>query len=235
MRKIFWRLKVEKGLNRFLMDESNLPIDSEKIFEKLQDFQEFMMMYNCAIKEVRTKFEVLNDDLATAHNRNPIEMIKSRIKKPESIFKKLIRKNYEVTMASILQNINDVAGIRVICSFVDDIYEVAKMFISQDDVTLISVKDYIKTPKENGYRSFHIIVSVPVFFANRKEDIKVEVQFRTIAMDFWASLEHTMKYKQDIDDADKIMEELKECADVIALTDIRMQEINKKIHKSNDV
>ncbi len=226
---------MEKGLNRFLMDESNLPIDSEKIFEKLQDFQEFMMMYNCAIKEVRTKFEVLNDDLATAHNRNPIEMIKSRIKKPESIFKKLIRKNYEVTMASILQNINDVAGIRVICSFVDDIYEVAKMFISQDDVTLISVKDYIKTPKENGYRSFHIIVSVPVFFANRKEDIKVEVQFRTIAMDFWASLEHTMKYKQDIDDADKIMEELKECADVIALTDIRMQEINKKIHKSNDV
>lgn len=226
---------MEKGLNRFLMDESNLPIDSEKIFEKLQDFQEFMMMYNCAIKEVRTKFEVLNDDLATAHNRNPIEMIKSRIKKPESIFKKLIRKNYEVTMASILQNINDVAGIRVICSFVDDIYEVAKMFISQDDVTLISVKDYIKTPKENGYRSFHIIVSVPVFFANRKEDIKVEVQFRTIAMDFWASLEHTMKYKQDIDDADKIMVELKECADVIALTDIRMQEINKKIHKSNDV
>ena len=189
-----------------------------------------MMMYNCAIKEVRTKFEVLNDDLATAHNRNPIEMIKSRIKKPESIFKKLLRKKYEVSMASILENINDVAGIRVICSFVDDIYEVAKMFISQDDVTLLSVKDYIKTPKENGYRSFHIIVSIPVFFANRKENIKVEVQFRTIAMDFWASLEHTMKYKKDIDDADSIMRELKECADVIASTDIRMQEINKKLH-----
>lgn len=189
-----------------------------------------MMMYNCAIKEVRTKFEVLNDDLATAHNRNPIEMIKSRIKKPESIFKKLLRKNYEVSMASILENINDVAGIRVICSFVDDIYEVAKMFISQDDVTLLSVKDYIKTPKENGYRSFHIIVSIPVFFANRKENIKVEVQFRTIAMDFWASLEHTMKYKKDIDDADSIMRELKECADVIASTDIRMQEINKRLH-----
>lgn len=133
-------------------------------------------------------------------------------------------------MASILENINDVAGIRVICSFVDDIYEVAKMFISQDDVTLLSVKDYIKTPKENGYRSFHIIVSIPVFFANRKENIKVEVQFRTIAMDFWASLEHTMKYKKDIDDADSIMRELKECADVIASTDIRMQEINKKLH-----
>ena len=211
---------MEKGLSKFLIDESPLPLDEGKIFDKLQDFQEFMMMYNCAIKEVRTKFEVLNDDLATAHNRNPIEMIKSRIKKPESIFKKLLRKNYEVSMASILENINDVAGIRVICSFV----------ISQDDVTLLSVKDYIKTPKENGYRSFHIIVSIPVFFANRKENIKVEVQFRTIAMDFWASLEHTMKYKKDIDDADSIMRELKECADVIASTDIRMQEINKKLH-----
>lgn len=226
---------MEKGINRFLLDKSDLPLDEGKVFAKLQDFQEFMMMYNCAIKEVRTKFEVLNDDLATAHNRNPIEMIKSRIKKPESIFKKLIRKNYEVTMSSILENINDVAGVRVICSFVDDIYEVAKMFISQDDVTLISVKDYIKTPKENGYRSFHIIVSIPVFFANRKEDIKVEVQFRTIAMDFWASLEHTMKYKKDIDDADTIMRELKECADVIASTDIRMQEINKKLHESKKV
>ena len=201
---------MEKGLSKFLIDESPLPLDEGKIFDKLQDFQEFMMMYNCAIKEVRTKFEVLNDDLATAHNRNPIEMIKSRIKKPESIFKKLLRKNYEVSMASILENINDVAGIRVICSFVDDIYEVAKMFISQDDV--------------------HIIVSIPVFFANRKENITVEVQFRTIAMDFWASLEHTMKYKKDIDDADSIMRELKECADVIASTDIRMQEINKKLH-----
>ena len=109
------------------------------------------------------------------------------------------------------------------------------MFISQDDVTLISVKDYIKTPKENGYRSFHIIVSIPVFFANRKENIKVEVQFRTIAMDFWASLEHTMKYKKDIDDADTIMRELKECADVIASTDIRMQEINKKLNESKKV
>ena len=109
---------MEKGINRFLLDKSDLPLDEGNVFAKLQDFQEFMMMYNCAIKEVRTKFEVLNDDLATAHNRNPIEMIKSRIKKPESIFKKLIRKNYEVTMSSILQNINDVAGVRVICSFV---------------------------------------------------------------------------------------------------------------------
>ena len=213
---------MEKGLSKFLIDESPLPLDEGKIFDKLQDFQEFMMMYNCAIKEVRTKFEVLNDDLATAHNRNPIEMIKSRIKKPESIFKKLLRKNYEVSMASILENINDVAGIRVICSFVDDIYEVAKMFISQDDVTLLSVKDYIKTPKENGYRSFHIIVSIPVFFANRKENIKVEVQFRTIAMDFWASLEHDIKYKTNNKLTKKMSNELVKCAKMINKMDDKM-------------
>jgi len=191
-------------------------------------------MYNCAVKEVRTKFEVLNDDLSVAHNRNPIEMIKTRIKKPQSIFNKLMRKNLDISMQSLKENINDVAGVRVICSFVDDIYEVAKMFISQDDITLIEVKDYIKNPKENGYRSFHIIVSVPVFFANRKEDIKVEVQFRTIAMDFWASLEHEMKYKKDIENADEIIKELKNCADIIASTDLKMQEINKKINSTQN-
>lgn len=220
---------MEKELQKNFMERVNF-FDKDKIFENMQNFQEVMLMYNCAIKEVRTKFEVLNDDLSIAHNRNPIEMIKTRIKKPASIFKKLNRKNFEVSMESIKENINDVAGVRVICSFVDDIYEVAKMFTSQDDVTLLAVKDYIKHPKENGYRSYHIIVSIPVFFANRKEDIKVEVQFRTIAMDFWASLEHEMKYKKNIDNANEIISELKRCADVIASTDLKMQEINKKIN-----
>lgn len=220
---------MEKELQKNFMERVNF-FDKDKIFENMQNFQEVMLMYNCAIKEVRTKFEVLNDDLSIAHNRNPIEMIKTRIKKPASIFKKLNRKNFEVSMESIKENINDVAGVRVICSFVDDIYEVAKMFTSQDDVTLLAVKDYIKHPKENGYRSYHIIISIPVFFANRKEDIKVEVQFRTIAMDFWASLEHEMKYKKNIDNANEIISELKRCADVIASTDLKMQEINKKIN-----
>ncbi|MBE7038676.1 MAG: GTP pyrophosphokinase family protein [Ruminococcaceae bacterium] len=224
---------MEKDLQKSFIDQVSY-FDKDKIFENMQNFQEVMLMYNCAVKEVRTKFEVLNDDLSVAHNRNPIEMIKTRIKKPQSIFNKLMRKNLDISMQSLKENINDVAGVRVICSFVDDIYEVAKMFISQDDITLIEVKDYIKNPKENGYRSFHIIVSVPVFFANRKEDIKVEVQFRTIAMDFWASLEHEMKYKKDIENADEIIKELKNCADIIASTDLKMQEINKKINSTQN-
>ena len=201
----------------------------EEAFGEFKKFRQFMMMYNCAIKEVQTKFEILNDELSTMHNRNPIEMIKSRIKTPESIIEKLYRKDFPMSMESVLENINDVAGIRVICSFVDDIYEVAQMLVNQDDVKLVEIKDYIKNPKENGYRSYHMIIEVPVFFTNRKQYMKVEVQLRTIAMDFWASLEHQMKYKKDISDVDEISEELKLCADIIAKTDLKMQNINNKI------
>ncbi|MEE1043758.1 MAG: GTP pyrophosphokinase family protein, partial [Clostridia bacterium] len=176
------------------MEENNLKNqDIEKIesaFGEFKKFRQFMMMYNCAIKEVQTKFEILNDELSTMHNRNPIEIIKSRIKTPESIIEKLYRKDFPLSMESVLENINDVAGIRVICSFVDDIYQVAQMLVNQDDVKLVEVKDYIKNPKDNGYRSYHMIIEVPVFFTNRKQYMRVEVQLRTIAMDFWASLEH---------------------------------------------
>lgn len=197
--------------------------------EKFDGFRQFMMMYNCAIREVRTKFEVLNDDFSIAYQRNPIEMIKSRIKNPVSIVDKLKRKNFPFTMESILHNLNDVAGVRIICSFIDDIYDVAEMFASQDDITVIEIKDYIKNPKQNGYRSYHMIVEVPVFFASQKQNMRVEVQLRTIAMDFWASLEHKMKYKKDIPDIASLEEELKECAEIIAKTDIKMQNINKRI------
>jgi len=205
--------------------------DLEKIQEKFQGFQEFMMMYGCAIKEVRTKFEVLNDDFSVTYNYNPIEMIKSRVKSPMSIFGKIKRKGYEMNMDSVLGNINDVAGVRVICSFIDDIYKIAEMFTSQDDITVIEIKDYIKNPKPNGYRSYHMIVEVPVFFANRKQNMRVEVQFRTIAMDFWASLEHKMKYKKDIPNMEEVEKELTECANIIALTDEKMQSINNSISK----
>lgn len=216
----------------------HLEIEQQKIekieesFGEFNKFRQFMMMYNCAIKEVQTKFEILNDELSTMHNRNPIEMIKSRIKSPESIIEKLYRKDFPISMESVLENINDVAGIRVICSFIDDIYEVAHMLASQDDVKLIEVKDYIKHPKENGYRSYHMIVEVPVFFTNRKQYMRVEVQLRTIAMDFWASLEHKMRYKKDIANADEIFDELRLCADIIAKTDNKMQNINKRISNS---
>ncbi len=221
------------------LDKTMVTNDFTKVegFKKMQetftDFQKFMMMYNCAIREVRTKFEVLSADFSVTYKRNPIEMIKSRIKKPVSILGKLERKGLPMTMESILDNLNDVAGVRVICSFIDDIYEVANMFSSQDDITVIEIKDYIKKPKKNGYRSYHMIVEVPVFFAKRKQNMKVEVQLRTIAMDFWASLEHKMKYKKDIDDIENLEAELKECADIIAKTDEKMQNIDKRISDNN--
>lgn len=207
----------------------DIPQDIEKLFSPRGQFREFLMMYQSAVKEVKTKFEILNDDLSVTYNRNPIEAIKSRIKTPESIVSKMQRKGLEINMNSLMYYIEDVAGIRVICSFIDDIYEVANMLVSQDDVKLLSVKDYIKNPKPNGYRSYHMIVEVPVFFANRRQNMKVEVQLRTIAMDFWASLEHKMKYKKDIDGSEEIVAELKRCADNIAELDKRMQDINEGI------
>lgn len=213
------------------LDQHNIE-KIEESFGEFKKFRQFMMMYNCAIKEVQTKFEILNDELSTMHNRNPIEMIKSRIKSPESIIEKLYRKDFPISMESVLENVNDVAGIRVICSFIDDIYQVAHMLANQDDVTVVEVKDYIKNPKENGYRSYHMIVEVPVFFTNRKQNMRVEVQLRTIAMDFWASLEHKMRYKKDIANADEIFNELRLCADIIAKTDSKMQNINKRISNS---
>ena len=189
-----------------------------------------MMMYTCAIREVRTKLEVLNDELSVKNQRNPIEMIKSRVKKPLSIVEKLRRRGLEVSLESMIKNLDDVAGVRIICSFLDDIYEVAEMLVRQDDVNVIAVKDYIKKPKANGYRSYHMIIEVPVFFSDSKKAMRVEVQIRTIAMDFWASLDHQLKYKKAvIDDDGVISQELKECADVIASTDEKMLRIRKRI------
>lgn len=220
---------METDLQKTFMSEMIVTMDNPEIQKFFHNFQQFMMMYNCAIKEVQTKFEVLNAELAVSNKRNPIEMIKSRVKKPESIFNKLKRKGLPYSMESILENIHDVAGIRVICSFVDDIYAIASMLAKQDDITVIEIKDYIKNPKPNGYRSYHMIVEVPVFFSQIKRNMQVEVQLRTIAMDFWSSLEHTIKYKKDIENTDEIVNELKKCADSIAENDIKMQEISKKI------
>lgn len=201
----------------------------ENFLNEARRFQELIMMYSCAIREVKTKLEVLNDDLAVRNQRNPIQMIKSRVKKPGSIIEKLQRRGYPITIQSVYDNLYDVAGIRVICSFVDDIYQVAEMLARQDDVTVLTVKDYIRCPKDNGYRSYHMIIEVPVYFSDRKEKMRVEVQIRTIAMDFWASLDHQMKYKKDLEDSTEISEELKECAEIIAQTDLKMLSIRRKI------
>ncbi|MGN0159706.1 MAG: GTP pyrophosphokinase family protein [Brotaphodocola sp.] len=202
----------------------------EDLLNQAREFQEAIMMYTCAIREVKTKLEVLNDELSIRNQRNPIEMIKSRVKKPASIVDKLKRRNLPVTLESMINHLDDVAGIRVICSFVDDIYAVAEMLVNQDDVTVIAVKDYIRNPKPNGYRSYHLILEIPVFFSDRKKYMRVEVQIRTIAMDFWASLDHQLKYKKDVgEEADAIIAELRECAEVIARTDRHMLEIRQRI------
>ena len=200
------------------------------LISQARQFQQVMMMYTCAIREVKTKLEVLNDELSVRNQRNPIEMIKSRVKKPMSIVEKLQRKGLPISLEAMVDNLDDVAGIRVICSFVDDIYDVADMLIRQDDIKVIAVKDYIKHPKENGYRSYHMIIEIPVFFSDRKKPMRVEVQIRTIAMDFWASLDHQLKYKKDIGDvSDQISEELRQCAETIAATDQRMLNIRRSI------
>ncbi len=208
----------------------NIEIPEKFLNEALQ-FRDAMMMYACAIREVKTKLEVLNDDLAVRYQRNPIEMIKSRVKKPISIMEKLQRRGKPLTVQSIYENLYDVAGVRVICSFVDDIYEVAEMLARQDDVKVLMVKDYIRSPKINGYRSYHMIIEIPVFFSDKKENMRVEVQIRTMAMDFWASLDHQIKYKKHLEDAEEISEELKACAEIIAETDRKMLSIRRKIEE----
>ena len=201
----------------------------ESSLDKMQQFQELMMRYNAAIREVRTKVEVLNDEFSFRNSRNPIESITSRIKKPVSIAEKLRRMGCPLTLKSVSENLNDIAGIRVICSFIDDIYMVAELLARQDDITVVRVKDYIQKPKPNGYRSYHMIVEVPVFFSDGKRPMRVEIQLRTVAMDFWASLEHQMKYKQDSADRPEIAAELKSCAETIAATDARMLGIRRRI------
>ena len=206
-----------------------------KFVENSVKFEELMMMYRCAIREVQTKLEILNDEFKTKRQRNPIDSIRSRIKSPLSIYEKLKRRNYPVSIQSIADNLNDVAGIRVVCPFISDIYDVARMLISQDDVEVMEVKDYIKNPKPNGYRSLQYVVIIPIFLSSGKEYMKVEVQIRTIAMNFWASLEHQMHYKQfDNDDMPEIVKQLTECAENIYQTDVRMQEIREDIHKFNE-
>ena len=216
----------------------NAPVTVEipdSFVNEAKQFRELMMMYTCAIREVKTKLEVLNDDLAVRYQRNPIQMIKSRVKKPMSILEKLQRRGHPISVESICENLYDVAGIRVICSFIDDIYVVAEMLARQDDVNVLMVKDYIRCPKVNGYRSYHMIIEIPVFFSDRKEKMSVEVQIRTMAMDFWASLDHQMKYKKDVDDSGEISEELKACAEIIAETDQRMQMIRRKIEDRENI
>ncbi len=196
---------------------------------EVDNWKEVTLIYNSALKQISTKLEILNDEFQHVHRYNPIEHIKSRIKTAESIVKKLKRHGYESTIENMVKYVNDIAGIRVICSFTSDIYEIAAMISNQRDIRVISVKDYIVKPKESGYKSYHMLVTVPVYLSDRIVDTKVEIQIRTVAMDFWASLEHKIHYKFEGNAPEHIKDELVECAKIVSELDGRMLSLNRQV------
>ena len=224
-------MELNKVIDLEALAASGFP---EGLIEQANAFMELMMQYRCALMEVQTKLNVLNAEFTMKNNRNPFESIKSRIKTPKSIIEKLQRKGFEISVKGIEENLADVAGIRVICSFPDDIYATAKMLTDQDDIRVLEVTDYIINPKPNGYRSLHLILEVPIFLSNEKKNMKVEVQFRTIAMDFWASLEHKLKYKKNIENAEEISKELQRCAEASSKLDLRMQALRDRIEAERE-
>ena len=203
-----------------------LLLDAES---QIETWQEVILVYNAALKQINTKLEILNDEFQHVHQYNPIEHIKSRIKTSESIVKKLRRHGYESTIENMVKYVNDIAGIRVICSFTSDIYRIAEMLINQNDIRVLSVKDYILNPKPSGYKSYHMIVSIPVFLSDRIIEAKVEVQIRTVAMDFWASLEHKINYKFEGNAPEHIKDELYACARMVSALDAKMLSLNEEI------
>ena len=207
---------------------------SRRIMTTVVDFQELLMRYTCALKEIQTKLEVLNTEYNVRMQRNPIVSIHTRLKQSVSIMEKMERLGIPFSLENVEKYLNVVAGVRVICSYLDDIYTLADALTKQDDVTLIRTKDYIRNPKGNGYRSLHLIVSIPVFFADSKRNMKVEVQVRTVAMDYWAELEHQLKYKQEVPNENEIATELKFCAEEMAQIDLKMLSIRKRIEECTE-
>lgn len=197
----------------------------------IDSWKEVTLIYNSALKQISTKLEILNDEFQHVHRYNPIEHLKSRIKTPESIVKKLKRNGYESTICNMVRYVNDIAGIRVICSFTSDIYQIAEMISNQSDINVLSVKDYIVNPKPSGYKSYHMLVSIPVYLSDRIENTKVEIQIRTVAMDFWASLEHKIHYKFEGNAPDHIREQLVECSKIVSDLDTRMLNLNREIQQ----
>lgn len=217
-------------LNNWLDAKMLGDLDIENIVETASRLQQMMMLYEAGIREIKTKLDILNDESRVSGKASPIDSIKSRIKSPRSIVSKLKRYGFPISLQSMMDNLNDIGGIRVICPFIEDIYTVADMLMRQDDLKLIETKDYIKAPKPNGYRSLHLILEVPIFLSDRTQPVRIELQLRTIAMDFWASLEHQLRYKSSENVPQSVVDDLKACADVIAATDEKMQRIAKELH-----
>ncbi len=222
-----WTSDDERNLKKLLAVSGGDTV--EWLEKKTREMLDMMVYYRCAIMEVETKLKVLNEEFSLKHDRNPINSIKTRLKSYASIKEKMQRQGVLATPENIVQSLNDIAGVRVICSFPTDVYAVADALLNQDDITLIRRKDYIQTPKPNGYRSLHLIVEVPIFLQHEKRMVKVEIQLRTIAMDFWASLEHQMRYKKDVEFTDAMAAELLECATLSAALDKRMEKLNQSV------
>ncbi|MBD5146392.1 MAG: GTP pyrophosphokinase family protein [Ruminococcus sp.] len=225
---------AEAKERKFILEDAVELAAGQNIEQAMREFAERMQIYRAGIKEIRTKLEILDEEFKTKFSYNPIHHIESRLKSPPSIVKKVKAKGLPVTVASMSANITDVAGIRVICNYIDDIYRVADLLTGQDDITLVRVRDYIKNPKPSGYKSLHLIVEVPIFLSTGAIPIPVEIQIRTIAMDFWASLEHKLKYKTDNDVAPALRERLRVCADRIYALDKEMQDIHTTIRSGSD-
>ena len=203
--------------------------------EQIDQWKSTMFLYNSALKSINTKIDILNSEFLQLYHTTPIEHVTSRLKSPQSIVKKLKKKNREVNVDNMVEYINDIAGIRIICSFMSDIYPIADMIAKQADITVLYVKDYIKNPKANGYKSYHMIVTIPVYLSDRKIETKVEIQIRTIAMEFWASLEHKIAYKFEGHAPEHIESELKACADMVHMLDAKMYSLNHEIAEYSDV
>jgi len=224
---------LDEKQEKILSDEATsfFDIDDAKfedVFRQSKKFIESMSCYKCAMMEIETKFNVLNEEFSLQYDRQPISSIKKRLKNPISIKNKMVSRNIPLTVEDMEENLNDIAGVRVICSFLDDVYMIADSLLKQDDIQLIEMKDYITKPKKNGYRSLHLIVAVPIFLAHEKRIIKAEIQLRTIAMDFWATLEHQLRYKKDNEFTEQMANELHECARISADLDRRMNKLGNK-------
>lgn len=225
------RANEERLFKQKLIDSAN-EITLEIVQEKSVEFKRLLSYYRCAMMEIETKFRVLDEEFSLKYDRNPISSIKTRIKSVPSIIEKLERRDLPFDVDSIENYINDIAGIRVTCPFPEDVYLLADSLLKQDDIMLIKKKDYIEHPKENGYRSLHLIIAVPIYLAHEKRLMKVEIQLRTLAMDFWASLEHQLRYKKDFEFTEEMAKELYECAEQSAALDKRMEELRKKVMNS---
>lgn len=219
-------MELADFLKMEILDEQ----EAENLIESVFQLQHILMLYESGIREVKTRLDILNAESRISGKPNPIESIKSRIKSPRSIIRKLRRNGFALSLQSMMDNLNDIGGIRVICPFIDNIYAVADMLARQHDLTLIQRKDYIENPKPNGYRSLHLILEVPIFLSDRTQPVRIELQLRTIAMDFWASLEHQLRYKSEVQVPPELVDDLKKCADVIAATDQEMQRIAQILH-----